>query len=303
MLHDAILSTLAYYDVLDMPLTAEEVFRYLIKKDGMVPSLHDVLLELENDHNVGGREGFYFLFDREYLVPLRKEHERLAKRKWRKARRAVRWLALVPSLRAVFVSGSLSMNNTDELSDLDVVIVTKHGRIWLTRLLVSGLLSLLRMRRRGDQTIAPDKICPNHFITDESLHIPFQSLYTAQLYANLVPVMVADLELLKKFQMQNEWLFKYLHHWNMPPPSPRLRRAMSGLGEFVFSGALGDWLETKARKYQKHRIERNATPLKPGGHLVYNDQSLAFHSGSSEGEIVGRFERSLLLLTDSYKNA
>lgn len=289
MLRDEILATLAYYDVLDMPLTAEEVFRFLIKKDSRsFPSLSQVQDELQqmiNDKRSMIRDGYYYLFDREYLVPLRNEHERLAKRKWSRLGWTMRWMRAVPFVRAVFVSGSLSMNNTDELSDLDIVIVAKHGRIWLTRLLVSVLLSLLRMRRRGDQTVAPDKICPNHFITDESLHIPFQSLYTAQLYANLVPV-IADQELVKNFQMQNEWVFKYLHHWNMVEEGMVTKRV------FGFSTRLGDWLEAKAREYQKHRIERNATPLRPGGHLTYSDEALAFHAQSSASEILQKYENS-----------
>src|SRR3989344_6398789 len=110
------LQLLAYYDTLDMPVQ---------QPDG----------------------SYEYLFDREYLVPLRKERERIAKRKWRIARRVAWWMRFLPFVRVVFASGSLSMNNTDELSDLDVVIVAKHGYIWTTRFLVNGLLFLLRKGR------------------------------------------------------------------------------------------------------------------------------------------------------------
>src|SRR3989344_1833860 len=102
---------LAYYDTLDMPVQ---------KPDG----------------------SFEYLFDREYLIPLYKERQRIAKRKWRVARRVAWWMRFIPFVRVVFASGSLSMNNTDELSDLDVVIVAKYGHIWTVRLLVMGLLIL-----------------------------------------------------------------------------------------------------------------------------------------------------------------
>src|SRR3989344_3601625 len=105
------LEKLAYYDALDMPLTQREL--------GDVPG-HPA---------VGEREGYFYLFDREYLVPLRKRREEYARRKWRIASHVMLFLRLVPFVRMVFASGSLSMNNTDELSDLDVILVAKHGRI------------------------------------------------------------------------------------------------------------------------------------------------------------------------------
>ncbi len=299
MLRDAILSTLAYYDVLDMPLTAEEVFRFLIKKDAVVPSLQDVHRELEHKKQIGEREGFYYLFDREYLVPLRKEHERLAQRKWRIARRAGWWMRMVPFVRVVFASGSLSMNNTDELSDLDIIVVAKHGYIWMTRFLLHGLLMLLGKGRRHKDRVAPDKICPNHFITDASLGIPFHNMYTAQLYVHLVPLIAVDYDDLKKFRMANAWVLDYTSRWDMPEDKivrQGLSFAIQLAGEMVLS-IFGTIIERMAARYQKLRIERNATPLKPGGHLTYSDEALAFHAQSSSAEILAKYDKNLLFLS------
>ena len=151
------LEMLAYYDTLDRPLTREEL--------GEAPR-HPAVRE---------RDGYFYLFGREYLVPLRKRREEYARRKWRIASHVMLFLRMVPFLRMVFASGSLSMNNTDETSDLDVIIVAYQGRIWITRFLVTFVLWLLRALRRHGQSIAPYKICPNHFITDQSLKIPFQN--------------------------------------------------------------------------------------------------------------------------------
>ena len=305
MLKDAIFSTLAYYDVLDMPLTAKEIQRYLIKQlDNDILTFSRMLeccQELAREQKISERDGRYYLFDREYLVPLKVEHERLARKKWKRTYRIMRWLAAVPFIRIIFASGSLSMNNTDEQSDLDVIIVARHGRIWLTRLFTLAILAVLRARRRQSDTVAPNKICPNHFITDASLAIPFHSLYTAQLYANLTPMFVADLRLLDEFEKTNQWVMEFLGRWEIDRSGilkPRLSKAMRRMGEFLLSGMVGDRLESRAKELQCRRITGRSLAIRPGGHLTYTDEALAFHSGSSEREILQRYNSLLLPLID-----
>src|SRR3989344_5892114 len=213
-----ILATLAYYDIFDFPLKAEEVFARLINFKHLgqsvdiasplylrCPEIGQIQKELDLlilDRTINRADNYYFLFGREYLIPLRLKREEIAKRKWRIARRAIWWLRFIPYLRAVFASGSLAMNNTDELSDLDVLVAVKHGRIWLARLLITAMLSVLHFRRRGRDRIAPDKICLNHYISDEALFIPHQSIYNAQTYANLVPILASEM-ITKNFQKTN----------------------------------------------------------------------------------------------------
>jgi len=230
------------------------------------------------------------LFDREYLIPLHKRREEFAMAKWRKALRALRWYRLVPFVRAVFVSGSLSINNTDELSDFDLIIVAKHGRIWLVRAMTLILFQMLGVLRRHIHHAghAPDKICPNHYITDRSLAIPFQDVYTAQLYANLAPVIVRDLALIENFKKENDWVTEYFP-WDMDmskilPP---------GNLYTVFEWILGNHLEWVAKKYQLYRIEHNRITPVPGGHLICNDDMLAFHSGSSAGKIIEEYQANM----------
>mgnify|MGYP001563224669 CR=1 FL=1 len=293
MLQEEIFATLAYYDVHNMPLRAGEVFRYLIKKESSFPSRQEIEKELKA---IPEREGYYYLFGREYLVPLRHKRAKLAWDKWRRTYRAMKWLRAVPFVRVIFASGSLALHNTEELSDLDILLVVKNGRIWFVRLGVLTILAVLGIRRKHTDRFAPDKICPNHFVTDASLKIPFQSVYTAQLYANLIPLVVTDRSLLKKFEIANEWVFHYLHHWQMEEGhiiARGLGDVARRFGEFFLAGRLGDFLENLARYFQKRRIEAHAVPLHPGGHLAYTNTQLAFHSDSSETELLLRYEQNM----------
>jgi len=316
---DNILATLAYYDIFDFPLKEEEVFKFLFNFEHLsasgnrqTPDFGETKTELETLRNNGAvnfSDGFYFLFGRDYLVPLRLRREKIAKKKWKKVFRAIWWLKFLPYVKAIFASGSLATSNTDELGDLDILIIVKHGRIWLSRLLISGLLSLIGMRRRYNQKIAPDRICLNHYITDKSLLIPYKSIYTAQTYVNLKPVFVSDPQIVAEFYKANSWLSEYLINFSPTPEQHDLMayhtkgrkvlgrdflaKIKSAAWEMILNSKLGDWLESRARRWQISRIKKHKKQDPPGGRVIYTDEQLEFHPGSVEKEIIEKYNQRL----------
>lgn len=308
-----ILATLAYYDIFDFPLKEEEIFKFLFNfkhlsesRNGQVPTLGEIKAELEtlrNDGAVSFYDGFYYLFERNYMVPLRLRREKIAKKKWKKIYDAVWWLKFLPYVKAVFASGSLAMSNAEELGDLDILVIVKHGHIWLSRLFVSGLMSLIGVRRKYNQKIAPDKVCLNHYITDKSLLIPYKSIYTAQTYINLKPVFVSDSRIIAEFYEANSWLGDYVLNFGakelasekigMATGHSFLTKIKSKVGELILNTRLGNWLENLARRWQKSRIEKHKKQDPPGGRVIYNDDCLEFHPGSVEKEITEQYNQRL----------
>jgi hypothetical protein len=129
----SVFETVAYADVFDYPLTASEVYRYLTSPHA---SLEGVARVLANEA-VFARVGDYFtLPGREGIVAIRERREKVAARLWAKAKRYGRILASLPFVQMVAVTGSLSMNNTDEGKDLDFMIVTNPNRLWMCRALI-----------------------------------------------------------------------------------------------------------------------------------------------------------------------
>ncbi len=307
-LEENILATLAYYDVIDFPLKEEEIFKFLINFKHLSenndsfqkPSFEMVknyLDRLKKERKVDSSKGFYFLSGREYLAPLRIKKEKIAKEKWKKALKAAKWIRLVPNIQAVFASGSLAISNTDELSDLDVLVVAKHGRIWLARIFIMGLLSLLRVRRSGSERIAPDKVCLNHYITDKFPEIPYGSMYNAQTYINLVPIFVRDEKVLENFRKENSWVLTYIFDWPEVNQEKRINNGVANqigkIKEWFLNNRLGGALENAARSYQAGRIKRNPLTKKPGGRVIFNDRQLEFHPESVENKIIGGYNRRL----------
>ncbi|HYU64897.1 MAG TPA: hypothetical protein VEK36_01340 [Candidatus Paceibacterota bacterium] len=306
---NAILATLAYYDVFEFPLTLVEIYKYLVNP-GRVENLpegigeikvSDILNELDNLKQ-GGRvvehNGFYFLSaDRISIYNQRIEREKLAAQKWKKLMRVVRWFPLVPHLRGVFVSGSLAINNTNEESDFDVLVIAKSGRLYTCRFFLSLLTSIFGVRRTRHDTKAPDKLCFNHYLTDANMTIPYESLYNAQTYVNLKPVFVRE-GVWVKFFLENLWLNKYVYHpqtqeylMRRTVHSPAYIRVVNALAETVLNTFAGDLVEKLNKRFQQRRIRLNPVTYAPGGRTVFTDQQLEFHPHSEERNILEQYNR------------
>ncbi len=307
-LQNSVLATLIYYDILDFPLTAPEVHRYLISPARLTQdpavgifTLDKVAQGLESlvkDAVVSSRGGLYFLQGRGELFDLRSEREKIAAKKWNKFLKISKWFQAVPYLRGILASGSLALNNTDYDSDFDVLAVAKSGRLYTCRIFLSLVASLFRARRTRYQSSAPDKFCFNHYITDGRLNIKYESLFNAQTYANLKPVLASN-ELLGAFYDENLWLNEYIHDFhpsrgfvlNNSPSS--FLWAVAKTGEFILDSRLGGWVENWAKKYQQKRIRENPATHESGGRVVFNDHELEFHPRSFEAFAINKYNQNL----------
>src|SRR3990167_410529 len=319
-LHNPILATLVYYDIFDFPLTMFEVHKYLKNPERFCSSRSDLGTSLRSDlgvtdislgqvveeletlivsGSIGSKNGFYFLSGRDDLYELRIEREKIAAQKWKKFLRIAKWFQAVPYLRAILASGSLAINNTVHESDFDVLAVVKDGRLYTARIFLSLAASFFGARRTRYDKSAPDKFCFNHYITDGNMNIRHESLYNAQTYANLKPVLARN-GALSKFYNENMWLNEYIYGFK-PAEEFVLRKVSSnpallgigGLGEFILNSPLGNKLESWAKRYQQKRIKENPMTHESGGRVVFNDNELEFHPRSFESFAVSKYNWNL----------
>lgn len=304
-----ILATLAYFDVFDRPIDAVEVCRSLVNfkhlnfvDEAAYRGLEEVKRELAkmvSDGRVCVDGSNYYLFGRGYNIALKKKREKNAEAKFKKINKAIKIMGAIPYIEGIFASGSLAIKNTDELSDLDVLVIVRHGRMWLARTMMILITNLMGMRRKGSDRIAPDKICLNHYIGDDSLKIPFMSIYNAQTYSNLVPLYVRRNTLVEDFKKANAWVLDFVYQWNIDIPKKLRNRWMNrlkDLSERIFNTRLGDMLELWARSFQYRRIESNPLTKQPGGRVVFGDQQLEFHPNSIERTIISKYNSNLINL-------
>lgn len=303
------LRTIRYADIFALPLTATQLWRYLLV-DPTTSSVRwaghhayslrqvqqalvaSVWLQQKLDH----QWGYYCLKNRAEIVPARLRRHRLAQAKWKILQRVVRLMVYVPFVRMIAGSGSLALYNTTATSDLDVFVVARRGRIWTTRLLLLMLTQLTGRRRKHWDRQAPDKICLNHYVTDDALLIAPQirTVYTAMVYTHLVPLY--GHRTWQAFTAANAvWLKRFIMY-SLPLPLPfvqrvpvassfmRLRRQLEAL--LLEPG--GKLLERGAEYIQRRVITRHTLPGQVGRVFV-SAHELAFHPHSKAEGVLHQF--------------
>ena len=307
-LKNSILATVAYYDSLNITLTPLEIFQFLInpKRWGesfeKQPKLIDVINLCDEFVSVGRLcvcDGYYMFPGQQDLYERRIEREKISAQKWKKLLRFAWWFQAVPFLRGMLASGSLALEGAGEKSDFDVLVIAQAGRLYTCRLILSGLASLMGVRRTWRDKVAPDKFCFNHYITDLSLRIPHQSLFNAQTYANLKPVFIVG-DLAGRFYKENLWIGEYLAFQTSVPTTilrdvrkNKVLSFFSKAGEFILNSKLGDLVEKVTKKYQQGRIIKNPVTYESGGRIIWNDSELEFHPHSAEKNVLERYNRTV----------
>lgn len=284
-----IITTIIYYDILDYPLTSFEIWKYLISKkrkeenekreDQSPCSLSKVVIALDDNDTrryIEEYRGFYFPKGRRELVAKRLERSKIAEKKYKILERAVFWLRFVPFVRMILVTGRLAMKNTEKKSDLDLLIALKGGHIFTGRFLATGLVHILGMRRYG-RKIA-NRVCLNYFITDQSLEIADQNIFSSSEYYFARPLF--GKEVFKKFQAVNDWIETIRANYVIEE-SFNLKLVEEGVftrkiretGEKIYSFPF--W-EKYFEKWQKNRVARDSRTYLSGSLVSVNKDALVF---------------------------
>lgn len=214
-LKEAIVRTLCYADVFDYPLTSREIYKFLITSRVFDFScVQKQLREMSADGAPLGwdkKTGFYFLIGREVVLKTRLANEKSSGNKLKIAQKIGRFLRIIPSVKLVGVTGKLAMENANEKDDIDFLIITAPGVLWLTRFFVTALVELSGRRRRPEEKDIQDKICLNMFLSEDLLAVPKKErdLYTAHEVVQMKPLWDRD-RTYEKFLKANQWVRDYL---------------------------------------------------------------------------------------------
>ena len=261
-LEEAVLQTVAYADVFDFPLTLEEIHRFLV---GIKASYSDVGRIFESDRlapkHLERHDKFFTLPDRGGIVGVRQRRSAASRFLWPAAVNYGRLIAQIPFVRMVAVTGALAVNNSDDGDDIDYLIVTEPGRLWLCRSLVVSLVKLAA--RQGVQ------LCPNYFLSENALALTEQDLFTAHELLQMAPISGSDVY--KKMLHLNSWTERFLPNANTPMSilysTPQGYRLLSTMAEAVLRLPPSDWVEKweMDRKIAKFGRRAAASPQRKLG--------------------------------------
>ncbi len=321
LLEKSVLATIAYYNVVDYPLTGFEVFKYLINPS-YITAISDIdenskiepikeikfidilrILESDNLKNyICKKNGFYYLLNKQILqntkrnlYQIRIKRQKISDEKWKQTTKIIKWLQIIPYVRMVLINGSMAMHNAGEESDIDLLIVAKNKRIWTTRFSITLFFQIIGKRRYG--TKIKNRFCLNHYITDIFLKSSLLNLYVAHLYAHLVPVLEIEKGIYGRFQFENRWIGNYLCFYNVEKldnqkkiKNSKIMKICRNFQEIILNTFLGDILEKIFGFFQKYLIKNHPLINREDGRIIFDDNQLEFHPNSQGMKILNKYK-------------
>ncbi|MFA7314724.1 MAG: hypothetical protein WC025_02205 [Candidatus Magasanikbacteria bacterium] len=214
-IQEAILKTLAYFDIFSYPLTNEELKRLLWFPNNL--SNENFLVNLQillNNKQIVCERSFYFLKSSKENITSRQTRVKLVEQKMSIAKRAVEKLRKVPFLRAVFVCNTVASGIPNIDSDIDVFVIARQNYIWLVRFFSTIILKFFRLRT--SKTNHKNRVCLSFYTTDNNLNLEKlkmknkTDIYLVYWLLQLVPIYDPE-NLYTSIMRANKWLGEFVN--------------------------------------------------------------------------------------------
>ncbi|GAB4571122.1 MAG: hypothetical protein Kow0077_07000 [Anaerolineae bacterium] len=272
----AVLQTVLYGDVFDFPLSLEEIHHYLIYPRPI--GVEQVAQILQQSQWLQDRlcrlNGYYALEGRQTLFERRAAREQATRELLPVARRYARWIARMPFVRMVALTGALAVRSPEHAhDDLDYFIVAAEGRVWLAR---AFAILIVRVGR-----LFGVEVCPNYVASETALRQRVHNLYLAREVAQAIPLY--GLAVFEHLRDENRWVLAILANALpvlYPEPEVRLGPGWGMLKracEFVLCGRLGDALEQWEYRRKYRRFVREAVSNGSAARIAPDEIKGHFH--------------------------
>lgn len=303
----AIVQTLAFFDQYDRPLELEEIHNFLWKAKASLEELQTIL---DRSENIISQGGWYCLRGREEIIRAhRRERFVLENQRWERVRKYISYLQWIPGVKLVAVCNTLAFAASKPESDIDLFIVIRKGRMWMTRLLITTVLHVLKVRRHH-QKIA-GRFCLSFFVTEDALdmrHIalPGEDIYLAYWMATITPVI--DRGAYISFMSANKnFIAESLPNFFRTSPqhllqSNRFSKVLRKSLEFLGGGLLGDIAESLVRLLLYRRTKRKAQQLDAGADVRVSDTMLKFHNVDRRRKVREMWEAECQVILKAEEN-
>lgn len=198
-----ILNTLAYFDVFNYPLKADEILAFSNISTDEFEKAMAILDDLVKAELISTSSEFYALENVEPKAAKRIKGNLKAIKQLKLAGKIAKLISYFPYVVGVGLSGSLSKNYADENSDIDFFIITRSNRLWICRtfLILFKKVFLLNSYKY---------FCLNYFVDENNLEIKEQNIYTAVEISTLLPLVNSSI--FDAIKQENSWVKKYLPH-------------------------------------------------------------------------------------------
>ncbi len=228
-LRNDILKTVAYFDLFEYPLTAGQIFSFLSRNSVTAEHIERSVRDLVAEQRLSGDNGLFFLPSVDPVIAeKRKKREEHAQKMLKTARVVSRFIKMFPYIRGIFITGSLSKNVADASSDIDFMIITAPGRLWISRMMLTIFRKVFLL---GSSKF----FCTNYYISEDNLVLDRRNLYTA--VEVVTTKVIWNEDAFRSYQSANPWTSQFLPNISIPIDEQLLiarpRSFVQRAGEFV----------------------------------------------------------------------
>lgn len=187
-----------YHNIFEYPLTFLELVKWTPKNS---PSLR-----VEVDY----KNAFYFIKNSGGYIYKRSVRNRISQKKIKIATKASKIMAFVPTVKMVGITGSLAMRNADKDSDIDLIVITKKGKLWSTRIVVYLMLKLMNFKVRKPGKNEHGELCLNIWLDESDLKWGSgdRNFFTAHEILQITPLINKN-HTYEHFLGENKWALNY----------------------------------------------------------------------------------------------
>ncbi len=274
----AVIATLAYFDLFGVPLTRSEISEYLFFAD---PDDKKIDMYLKESPLINFMDGYYALQRYPVFFQNFSEKRIRSKQYWKKVKR-YQWLfSICPFIDFIGVCNSLPIRDIHDESDIDLFVVAKKGHLFTARLFLTLLTSIFFIRRHGEKV--NKRFCLSFYVTDEEYNFEKLSrkpydIYLAYWIKTLEPVSGNYTSYLKFIEANQEWLKPYFK--NLIPRKRYYRTAKPA--QEKWKTRLENWFgsknwEQRFKKWQLERAQNKQKQLEDQSGTIISNNILKFH--------------------------
>lgn len=212
-LAEAIISTLAFFSLYDLPLSNRRIFELLLGAKSTQEEVDRMLAFLAQQNQIA-HEGNLFALKKWNSAEYNANQLELTK-KWQKIDHYFNWLAVLPFVRQISVINSLALGTADSDSDIDFFVVTGPNRLYFVRSIIIVMFRVLRVYKT--RVKIKDRFCFGFFVSQkkEDLHpllLKPSDPYLVFWLASLRPIL-ENVEY-QNFMHENSWLKTYFPNFD-----------------------------------------------------------------------------------------
>ena len=290
----AVLRSVIYASLFDYPLTLAQLESSLIGVRADAAAIESWCRESDLlQAALEQRDGLYFPAGRSDLVRTRSRREALSRQLLERDRRILSFVAGMPFVRMVALSGSLAHLNAEGSADLDLFVITTPHRVWSVTVATLVLSKMLGWRKH---------VCMNYVVSEDAMSIEPADLFSANQIIHLRPIV--GHHVFDRFVKSNPFVRDFYPNFELAPigPKPQAARLKPAL-ERLLSLGTAQLAERIARMLYGWHLRRRAARWQSRDQVRLEAQCVKLHTSSHRATTLRKFEDAMASALRSTKDA